>query len=65
MIQINLFVAEEKYSEEEVSLLLREYREELSMPSSAGVSQLAILLVAAFSGLVFVLLLFTICIYCR
>ena len=55
----------EKYSEEELPSLLRQYREELALPSVAGVSQLALLLVAAFSALVFILLLFTVCLYCR
>lgn len=60
-----MYIATEKYNEEELPTLLRQYREELALPSVAGVSQLALLLVAAFSALVFILLLFTVCLYCR
>ena len=62
---MNLLVSEQKYTDAELPILLRQYKEELALPSSAGVSQLAMLLVAAFSALVMILLLFTICIYCR
>ena len=50
---------------EELPELLRLYQQEMVSPIQSGASQLAILLVAGFSAVVFILIIFTLCIYCR
>ena len=60
-----MIVANEPVSNAELPELLRLYQEEVASPIQGGASQLAILLVAGFSAVVFILIIFTLCIYCR